>query len=312
VKYQRGRVTWRKDHASDLWSVRIAPESRIEFEPGQYVTLGLTDPATGKMIERAYSVCSAPHEEELEFFFELVPQGKLTPKLFELKPGADVWMRRRAKGAFTIDRRGGRRNHFMAATVTGIAPALSMVRSLRREKPDLRLVIVQAGSRSHELGYREELERAAAESGGWLTYVPTVSRPWEDPEWKGERGRAEDVLRKHLDLGGFTPEDSTARRSTSRSTGCPRRPTLLRRPEPRGNARPRAPCRSTCALAPRRVRGERLSQELASRSLLRAQRGAGAGLHHQGGGGLAKEDVEECVDSGHGGRPDGSATSGAA
>jgi ferredoxin--NADP+ reductase len=209
-KYQRGRVTWRKDHSSDLWSVRVAPESRIEFEPGQYVTLGLTDPATGKMIERAYSVCSAPHEEELEFFFELVPHGKLTPKLFELKPGADLWMRRRAKGAFTIDHQGGRRNHFMAATVTGIAPALSMVRSLRREKPDLRLVIVQAGSRSHELGYREELERAAAESGGWLTYVPTVSRPWEDPEWKGERGRAEDVLRKHLDLGGFTPEDSTA------------------------------------------------------------------------------------------------------
>jgi len=85
-----------------------------------------------------------------------------------------------------------------------------MVRALRRQKPDLRLFILQAGSRSHELGYREELERAAAESGGWLTYVPSVSRPWEDPEWKGERGRAEDVIRKHLDQAGFTPADCTA------------------------------------------------------------------------------------------------------
>jgi ferredoxin/flavodoxin---NADP+ reductase len=209
-KYQRGRVTWRKDHSSDLWSVGVAPEKRIEFEPGQYVTLGLEDQGTGKMIERAYSVCSAPYEEEIEFFFELVPHGQLTPKLYELRPGAELWMRHRAKGAFTVDRKSGRRNHFVVTTVTGVAPAVSMVRALRRQKPDLRLFVVQAGSRSHELGYREELERAAAESGGWLTYVPTVSRPWEDPEWQGERGRAEDVLRKHLDGAGFTPQDCTA------------------------------------------------------------------------------------------------------
>jgi len=209
-KYQRGRVTWRKDHSNDLWSVRVAPEKRVEFEPGQYLTLGLEDQRTGKMIERAYSVCSAPSEEEIEFFFELVPHGQLTPKLYDLKPGAEVWLRRRAKGAFTLDANSGRRNHFMVTTVTGVAPAVSMVRALRHQTPELRLYVVQAGSRSDELGYRAELERAAAESGGWLTYVPTVSRPWEDPEWTGERGRAEDVLRKHLDGAGFTPENSTA------------------------------------------------------------------------------------------------------
>jgi len=209
-KYQRGRISWRKDHSSDLWSVRVIPAKRIEFEPGQYVTLGLEDAGTGKPIERAYSVCSAPHEDELEFFFELVRHGQLTPKLYELKPGAEIFLRHRAKGAFTLDAKGGRRNHFMVTTVTGVAPAVSMVRSLRRQKPDLRLFLIQAGSRSHELGYREELERAAAESGGWLTYVPSVSRPWEDAGWKGERGRAEDVLRKHLDVAGFSPENSIA------------------------------------------------------------------------------------------------------
>src|SRR5207253_3694684 len=189
-KFQRGRVVWRKDHAPDLWSVRIAPETRIEFQPGQYVTLGVEDAQTGRMIERAYSLCSAPSEAELEFFFELVPQGRLTPRLHEMKEGAEVWIRHRAKGAFTLVRE--RRNHFLAATVTGIAPGVSWVRALRGKRPDLRLVIVQSASRSHELAYREELERAAAESGGWLTYVPVVSRPWEDPAWKGEMGRVED------------------------------------------------------------------------------------------------------------------------
>ena len=200
-KYQRGRITWRKDYAADLWSVRVAPEKRIEFQPGQYVTLGVEDQGSGKMIELRELAAQALHES-----IAWVERGPV----FELKPGAEVWMRHRAKGAFTLDGKSGRRNHFLVATVTGIAPAVSMVRALRRQKPDLRLFVVQAGSRSHELGYRDELERAAAESGGWLTYVPSVSRPWEDPGWKGERGRAEDVLRKHLDVAGFTPEDTTA------------------------------------------------------------------------------------------------------
>jgi ferredoxin/flavodoxin---NADP+ reductase len=206
-KYQRGKVVSRKDYAKDLWTIRVAPEKRIDFVPGQYVTMGVADGSSGKMIERAYSVCSAPAEDELEFFLELVPHGQLTPRLYELKPGDELWLRHRAKGAFTLDTRSGRRNHFLVSTVTGVAPAVSMVRALRGRNPDLRFVIVQSASRSYELGYREELERAAAESGGWLTYVPTVSRPWEDPEWKGEMGRAEDVLRKYLDLHGFTPKD---------------------------------------------------------------------------------------------------------
>ena len=207
-KYQRGRVVWRKDHAPDLWSVRVAPEKRIEFQPGQYVTLAVEDEQSGKMIERAYSLCSAPSEPELEFFFELVPQGQLTPRLHLLQEGAEVFIRHRAKGAFLLDPK--RRNHFLVATVTGVAPGVSWVRALKGNSPDLRLVIVQAASRSHELAYKDELERAAAESGGWLRYVPAVSRPWEDPAWKGELGRAEDVLRKHLDAVGFSPADSGA------------------------------------------------------------------------------------------------------
>ena len=39
----------------------------------------------------------------------------------------------------------------------------------------------------------------------WFEYVPTVSRPWEDPEWRGETGRVEDVLRKYADAAGIAP-----------------------------------------------------------------------------------------------------------
>ena len=46
---------------------------------------------------------------------------------------------------------------------------------------------------------------ALAQEFDWFTYVPTVSRPWEDPEWRGERGRVEDVMRKYADAAGMRP-----------------------------------------------------------------------------------------------------------
>jgi ferredoxin--NADP+ reductase len=38
-----------------------------------------------------------------------------------------------------------------------------------------------------------------------LTYVSTVSRPWEDKKWSGETGRVDDVIRKYADLWNLMP-----------------------------------------------------------------------------------------------------------
>ena len=72
-----------------------------------------------------------------------------------------------------------------------------------------RLFCVQGASRSREFGYSDELEEVAA-GAPWLKYVPTVSRPWENTEWNGEKGRVDDLIRKYADLWGLHPEDTTA------------------------------------------------------------------------------------------------------
>jgi ferredoxin--NADP+ reductase len=211
-KYQRVKISERKDYAQDLWSIRVQPEQPLSFKPGQYATLGVE--RDGRVIEKPYSIVSSPLEDQIEFFFELVPQGELTPPLYELKEGATVLMRRQAKGLFTLDLKSGHKKHYLAATVTGVAPFVSMARTQVRETeqghpPDLKLVLLQAASRSWEFAYREELE-ALSKKYSWLQYVPTVSRPWEDPDWKGEVGRVEDVLRKYLDSQGLEPSETTA------------------------------------------------------------------------------------------------------
>jgi ferredoxin/flavodoxin---NADP+ reductase len=208
-KHVEAVVTSRRDVSSDLWIVRLRPQERIVFLPGQYVAVGL--PGPDRLIERPYSVASSPHEDELEFFLELVPGGHLSPHLYDVPVGGRVWVRRAAKGRFLFDEASGRTNHFMVATVTGAAPFLSMIRELvaRHEQVAYRIALLQAASISRELGYCDELSEYARRYP-WFTYLPTLSRPWLDPAWSGEVGRAEDVIRKHMDVLGFTRGATTA------------------------------------------------------------------------------------------------------
>ncbi len=214
-KHCRVRLVERIDCAEDLAVFRFRPDVALDFTPGQYATLGVEDPTRGRLIQRAYSIASAPHEDTLDFFIELVEEGALTPRLWDLSLGADCWVRRRVVGRFVLDEDSGRPHHVMAATVTGIAPYLSIVRAQQHalaegtlDAPHY-LLVLHGASRSWEFGpYLRELSEAAHTD--WLTYVPTVSRPWEDTAWTGGTGRVEDVLRKHLDAHGLTAENAVA------------------------------------------------------------------------------------------------------
>jgi ferredoxin-NADP reductase len=65
----------------------------------------------------------------------------------------------------------------MVATVTGIAPFVSMLRwSLHQGDRRFRFRVLQGASYQDEFAYRGELEAAAREQPRLLTYVPSVSR----------------------------------------------------------------------------------------------------------------------------------------
>lgn len=203
----------RIDFSEDLAVFRLRAPEPVEFTPGQYATIGLVEDDAERPLLRPYSVASAPGSTDLEFFIERVDEGDLTPRLWDLEPGAEVWMRKKVVGRFVLDT--DCRYHVMAATVTGVGPYVSIARHQQRlldagelDTPH-RFLILHGASRSWELGtYYDELSELARTTE-WFDYVPTVSRPWEDPEWDGERGRVEDVLRKHVDAASF-PLDETA------------------------------------------------------------------------------------------------------
>ena len=201
-KYFRARITKRVDFGPDLWMFRIRTGGEFNFVPGQYATLAVEH--EGKLIPRPYSIASSPSEDEVEFFFELVPNGALTPLLHKMQVGDEVLMRKIPKGRFSLDFQSNTTNHLLISTVTGVAPFVSYVRTLQKEWREGRfdgshkLFLLNGASRPWEFGYNEELANFEKELP-WLKYVPTISRPWDHADWAGEVGRADDILRKYAD-----------------------------------------------------------------------------------------------------------------
>ena len=213
-KFYRAEITKRMDFAADLWMFRIRSGGEFNFVPGQYATLGIEE--GGKRIERPYSIASSPSENEVEFFFELVPEGALTPKLHRMQVGDQLLMRKVPKGKFSLDTQNGKKNHLLISTVTGVAPFVSYVRTLHKEweagnfDGSHKLYLLNGASRPWEFGYLSELRRFAEVASPWFTYVPTVSRPWDHEDWSGEIGRADDVLRKYADQWGLDGTNTVA------------------------------------------------------------------------------------------------------
>ena len=206
------RIERRLDVVDDLAVFWLRPEEPVTFLPGQYVTLAV-EGANGKTVKRAYSIVSAPHEPLLELVVERVEGGALTPVLWDRQPGDLLWARKKIVGHFLLDAE--RLRHVMVCTVTGIAPFLSMIRAhlaaltQGEAVPDHRFLVLHGASHAPEFGpYLDELATLTAESEGRVVAIPTVSRPWANPNWTGETGRVEDVLRKYLDRLGWNGPDA--------------------------------------------------------------------------------------------------------
>ena len=191
------RLVSRVDFTDDLATFWVKLEGEaIPFEPGQYMTIGVY--ADGKMVQRPYSVASAPataNADGYEFYVRRVPILRFTTLLWRLPLGHEMRMIG-PKGRFLLEP-DDQRTHLFVSTGTGIAPFISMIRQSMMDHAPRKTVVLHGCSFADELGYREELETLRDTGAYPLTYVPTISRP-NDPRnaaWDGRIGRAENVVR---------------------------------------------------------------------------------------------------------------------
>ena len=178
-------IVAREDFNDTLSIFRLELEGGVpDFEPGQFVTLGLPDPEPereGKMVWRAYSIASAPSEKRwLELYIRWARKpvdGKFTTQLWKLPVGAKL-KHRGCTGPFTVemtwpDGRPDDRRLLLVGGGTGLAPFVSFA-----------------------VEFRQEETREAGPGEFKLVYVPTISRPQEEANagWSGATGRVETLL----------------------------------------------------------------------------------------------------------------------
>ncbi|SRR5712691_4688815 len=180
-------------------SIEIAPQvrhfvfeapdvRRLDFLPGQFVSL--TDVVNGKEITRAYSIVSAPSgTNRFELCLNLVEEGLLSPRLFQIQPGDSLEMRP-PLGQFTLRNPG--RDAVLVATGTGIAPFRSILKAHLQEFSPAFTLIFGVRYESH-LMYRHEFEEMARRFSHFR-FWPTLSRP--EPGWTGRTGHVQEHLKE--------------------------------------------------------------------------------------------------------------------
>jgi ferredoxin--NADP+ reductase len=192
------RLIRRVDQTDDLATFWVRFDGQpTPFDPGQYMTIGVY--AEGKLVQRPYSVASAPEaagSEGYEMYVRLVPVMRFTTLLWRLPVGHAMRMIG-PKGKFLLEPDDDR-VHLFVSTGTGIAPFVSMMRQHLAYGRPRRTVMLNGASYVDELGYRELLVEWERDGTYPVTYVPTISRPGETRNvgWTGRTGRVEAVVRE--------------------------------------------------------------------------------------------------------------------
>ncbi|MCH7574134.1 MAG: ferredoxin--NADP reductase [Candidatus Marinimicrobia bacterium] len=231
-------VVSREDLSPTLAIFRIAPDVEHEsgtavpeFIAGQYAVLGLNNIAQPEKgyVRRAYSIASPPNEKRwLEFYVRYVNRptsaNPLTHLMWGLQQGDGIWVGPKVMGKFTLADtigEGDPRFKLFVAAGTGLAPFISILKQLADPEHHVsgatkEVALLHGASHPHDMAYREDIE--ALFEGMKRRYFPTVSRPQEHPDWKGDTGRVEtffddeklETLEQRLGKGpGFlTPENS--------------------------------------------------------------------------------------------------------
>lgn len=168
-----GKVIEKKQWNQRLFSLRIQADFR-DFMPGQFVRVALD--LDGERVARPYSLVNNPGDDCLEVYFNVVPEGPLSPKLAELKTGDEIFVTDKANGFLTVDEVPECRHLWLLATGTGIGPFLSILKSEKVWQRFEKVVLCYSVRDRSELSYQEQIRTIEGEHGEQFLFVPFITR----------------------------------------------------------------------------------------------------------------------------------------
>jgi ferredoxin/flavodoxin---NADP+ reductase len=168
ASWLHGRVIENKQWTDALFSLRVeAP--RISFEAGQFVRIALEE-----NLARPFSFVNPPEDPLLEFYGIVVPEGPLSPRLARLRAGERLLVATNPAGFLVLSELPDAETLWLVSTGTGIAPFLSILRTMAPWRRFGSVVLVHAVRHARELVYQDLIRDISKERG--LRTVTFVSR----------------------------------------------------------------------------------------------------------------------------------------
>jgi propane monooxygenase reductase component len=164
----------------------VSPDTDFKFFPGQYVDISV--PGTDEVRSFSMANTSARESGQLEFVIKVYPDGLFSEYLDKQLQVGDrltvtgpygVFMLRDAPDTDLIFVGGG----------AGMAPILSLIRSMAERGIDRKAVYYYGARRRADLCFEDEL-RALEQTLPNFRFVPALS----DEDWEGENGLITDVV----------------------------------------------------------------------------------------------------------------------
>ncbi len=203
---------------SVYFSVPDEDQTAFHYRAGQYLTLRFT--IDGKEERRAYSMCSAPHEDELAVTVKRVRGGKVSNHIAKSLKVGDTVDVMPPMGRFLADTDPARRRrYYLFGAGSGITPLMSILRSVLETEPKSEVILFYGNRDEDNIIFKDQLEELQRRYAGQLTVEHTLSRPKKyatkglkglfkrsTTRWEGATGR---IDRKTLvDFLGRYPTDS--------------------------------------------------------------------------------------------------------
>jgi len=205
--------------APTLLSFKVKRPDGFKFTAGQFVRLGIhgkdlqyfaqnhetkliNSETQGQLVDldgyvfRAYSVASSPYDEFIEFFSVVIPEGEFTSKVNHIQVGDSLLLNTTPFGYLTLPRYQLPlpNDLWLLATGTGLAPFLSILKTIDVWQQYQRIILVYSARTSQELAYQAEIgsiKSIYGDNGAAFVFLPIVTRL---ADYAGEKARVPNLI----------------------------------------------------------------------------------------------------------------------
>jgi ring-1,2-phenylacetyl-CoA epoxidase subunit PaaE len=146
-----------EDAVSIAFEVPESLSSEYKFKPGQYITMRTQ--IAGEEVRRSYSICSAPHENELRVAIKRVKGGIFSNYANEELKLGDYIDVMTPMGNFTTEISGNNeKTYVFFAGGSGITPILSLIKTILLEEPKSFVILIYGNRKINSIIFKEQID----------------------------------------------------------------------------------------------------------------------------------------------------------